>query len=158
MAYLVLLIDSQAILERKRKMQIHPYLCFEGCAEEAIQFYREALGAEVLSLMRGSEAPGDTTCEGKMPPDAVMHACLKFGETEVFFSDGMCQGNPEFKGFNLSLSLETDALVRERFQALAQEGQVFLDIHQTFFASSFGMVTDKFGVTWSVLAPAPVPA
>ena len=139
-------------------MQIHPYLCFEGCAEEAIKFYQEALGAEVVSLMRGSDAPGGQTCEGQMPPDAVMHACLKFGESEVFFSDGMCQGKAEFKGFNLTLSLATDDLVREKFQALAKEGQVFLDIHQTFFASSFGMVTDKFGVTWSVLAPVPVPA
>lgn len=139
-------------------MQIHPYLCFEGKADEAIEYYQETLGAEVVSVMRASDAPEGACCEGLMKPEAVMHACLRFGQSEVFVSDGRCQGEPDFRGVSLSLALESVEQVKEKFRALAEDGQIVVDLQENFFASSFGMVTDKFGLSWSVLAPLAVPA
>ena len=140
-------------------MQLHPYICFEGRAEEAIKYYCETLGAEVVALMRGSDAPPDACCgEGQMDPNAVMHACLKIGESELFVSDGMGRGNAEFKGFHLSLTLHDEKLVKKRFESLSQGGQVIVPLDKSFFASSFGMVQDKFGLTWALLVPLPVPA
>lgn len=140
-------------------MQIHAYLCFEGRAEEAIDYYKETLGAELVALMRGSDAPPDACCAaGKMAPDSVMHAHLKFGDSEVFVSDGMGLGAAEFKGFHLSLTLDSQAAVEKSFGALSADGQVIVSLNKTFFAESFGMVADKFGMTWALMSPAPVPA
>jgi PhnB protein len=136
-------------------MQIQPYLFFDGRCEEAVAFYREALGAEVVMLLRFADAPqGDAGCPGGTapPPDKVMHACLQIGQTQVMASDGFAAGNPEFKGVSLSLAADDDAQARQLFDALAAGGQVQQPLGPSFFASSFGMVTDRFGVAWMVVA------
>ncbi|HKQ27350.1 MAG TPA: VOC family protein [Burkholderiales bacterium] len=120
-------------------MQVQPYLMFDGRCEEAIEFYRNALGAEVQALIRG---------EG----DRVMHTCLRIGETAVMASDGQCAGKPGFHGFSLSVTAADDAEARKRFRALADGGQVQMPLSKTFFASSFGMVADRFGVSWMIVA------
>jgi PhnB protein len=92
-------------------MKVQPYLFFNGRCEEAIDFYKKALGAEVLMLMRFRENP-DTPPPGMVPPgseDKVMHACLRIGETEVMASDGMCSGNAAFAGVSLSLEVPNEA-------------------------------------------------
>lgn len=140
-------------------MQAQPYLFFEGRCEEAIAFYRQALGAELLMLMRYGENPGGTAkCpDGSIPPaDKVMHASLQIGQTQLMASDGFCSGKPEFKGFSLTLSAADDADARRRFDALADGGQVQQPLAATFFASSFGMLVDRFGVSWMVLVPTQV--
>ncbi len=143
-------------------MQIQSYLCFEGRAAEAIEFYQQALGAEVTMKMTFSEIPEgpgcNSDCEGQFQPDKICHASLKIGESEIMVTDGMAQGSAEFKGISLSLSLDSDELVKKHFNALADGGNILQPLNATFFASSFGMVADRFGVTWMVLAPAPVPA
>jgi PhnB protein len=143
-------------------MLVQSYLFFNGRCEEAINFYRKALGAEVKMLMRFKENPEPMT-EGcgpggaAIPGDNVMHACFRIGESEVMASDGMGTGQPEFKGFSLSLTAASDAEANRLFNALADGGKVEMPIMKTFYASSFGMVVDRFGVSWMVIKPLPMP-
>ena len=137
-------------------MPVQPYLFFDGRCEEAIAFYRQALGAELVMLMRFGEGPeGSSQCtEGSSPPaDKVMHACLQIGATQVFLSDGFSTGKPEFKGITLSLSAANDAEAKRLFDALAEGGEIQQPLAPAFFSSSFGMVADRFGVSWMVLVP-----
>jgi PhnB protein len=139
-------------------MHIQPYLYFDGRCDDAINFYREALGAEVLMLMRFGEAPEGEGCTGPVPPaDKVMHACLQIGSSQVLVSDGFAAGNPEFKGVSLSLNADDDAHARVLFDALAQGGQVQMALAESFFATSFGMLTDRFGVGWIIVVSKPMP-
>ena len=128
-------------------MQVQPYLFFEGRCEEALSFYREALGAEVPTLMRYKDNPEPQSqaqgCAGVTPPpDKVMHAELRIGDTTLMASDGMASGKPEFKGMSLSISAASDAEAQRLFTALSNGGTVQMPLGQTFFASSFGMVAD----------------
>lgn len=136
-------------------MQVQPYLFFDGRCDEAIEFYRTALGAEVLMLMRFKDAPESAPsegCAGPMPAgDKVMHSALRIGETTVMASDGRCQGQPKFEGFSLSLAPRDEAEADRLFAALADGGQVQMPLTTTFFASRFGMVADKFGVSWMIV-------
>jgi PhnB protein len=132
-------------------MQIQPYLFFDGRCEEAIEFYRRALGAEVIMLMRYKDSPEPAMVHGN--DDKVMHARLQIGDATVLASDGRCQGRPNFEGFALSLTAADDAEAKRLFGALAEGGQVQLPLAKTFFASSFGMLTDRFGVGWMVYVP-----
>ncbi len=133
-------------------MQVQPYLFLDGRCEEAIAFYRQALGAEVTMLSRFKDSPE----QGMVPPgaaDRIMHASLRIGDTTVLASDGRCQGNPSFQGFSLSLVAGDVAEAERMFTALADGGQVQMPLSQTFFSPRFGMVADRFGVTWMVIVP-----
>jgi PhnB protein len=132
-------------------MPIQPYLFFEGRCEEAIEFYQKALGAKVEMLMRFKEAPGDHKCSPGTE-DKVMHSCMRIGETAVMASDGMAQGQPEFKGFSLTINAKDKAEAERLFGALSEGGQVRQPLVETFFSPSFGMLADKFGVGWMVMA------
>jgi PhnB protein len=131
---------------------LQPYLYFEGCCEEAIEFYRGAVGAEVQMLMRIKDSP-ETPPPGAYPPGSenkVMHATLRIGNNVVMVSDGRCQGKPGFQGFSLSLTVFDEAQANQLFGALAKGGQVVMPLSRTFFSPRFGMVTDRFGVLWMV--------
>jgi PhnB protein len=133
-------------------MQIQPYLFFEGRAEEAAEFYKSKLGAEVTMLMRNKDAP-ETPPPGMLPPGSenkVMHMALKIGETTLLVSDGSNKGTPNFQGFSLCLTVRDDAEAKKVFNALADGGQVQMPLAKTFFSSSFGMVADRFSVPWMV--------
>jgi PhnB protein len=130
-------------------MEVQPYLFFDGRCEEAIEFYRKALGAEVTMLMRFKESPDQTGC----PPgagDKVMHASFRIGQSTVSASDGMCAGKPSFSGFSLSITAKDDAEAKRLFAAIAEGGEEQMPLQKTFFASSFGMAADRFGVSWMV--------
>jgi PhnB protein len=131
-------------------MQLQPYLFFEGRTEEALAFYREALGAEVVMMMRFSESPEPAS----IPPGAgekVMHAAFRIGDTVVMASDGRCSGQPGFGGFAVALQVPDTATAERLFTALtAGGGQVQAPLVKTFFSPAFGMVADRFGVTWMV--------
>jgi PhnB protein len=132
---------------------VQTYLCFEGRCEEAIEFYRRALGAEVLMMMRfkdSPEPPQPGSC-GTGSENKVMHASLRIGETTVMASDGRCTGKPVFQGFSMSVTVPTEAEAEQRFAALADGGQIQMPLAKTFFSSRFGMVADRFGVSWMVL-------
>ncbi len=134
-------------------MQIQPYLFFDGRCEEAVAFYRSALGAEVTMLMRFKDSPVPHE-PGMCPPgaeDKVMHTSFRIGDTTVLASDGRCEGRPSFQGFSLSLTVPNDAEAERVFASLADRGQVQMPLAKTFFASRFGMVADRFGVSWMIL-------
>jgi PhnB protein len=137
-------------------MTIQPYLFFDGRCEEAIEFYRTALGAEVQMLMRFKDNPD--LQPGSTPPggeNKVMHARLRVGDSVVLVSDGRCGGKPTFDGFSLSLTPKTGADAERLFAALADGGQVQMPLTRTFFATHFGMLADRFGVNWMIyVAPA----
>ena len=131
-------------------MQVQPYLFFNGRCEEAVEFYRQALGAEVTMLMRFKDSP-DPPPPGTMPPgseDKVMHANLRLGDTQVMVSDGQCAGQPSFQGFALSISVTSVAEAERLSSALAEGGQVQMPLATTFWSPRFGMVTDRFGISW----------
>ena len=134
-------------------MKVQPYLFFDGRCEEALDFYKRALGAEVTAMMRFNEAP-DPPPPGMIAPGSeskIMHASLRIGETEVMASDGRSMGRPEFKGVSLSLSVPSEAEADRLFGMLAEGGQVQMPIGRTFFSPRFGMVADRFGVSWMVV-------
>jgi PhnB protein len=133
-------------------MAIEPYLFFNGRCEEAIEFYKKALGAEVLMMMRFKESP-EPPPPGMLPAgfeDKVMHASLRIGDTTVMASDGCSMAQPNFEGFSLSLAVATEAEADRRFAALAEGGQVQMPLAKTFWSPRFGMVKDRFGVGWMV--------
>lgn len=137
-------------------MQVQPYLFFDGRCEEAVDFYRRTLGAEVTSLMRWKEMPNPQP--GMIPPgseEKIMHMTFKLGDQTVMASDGRNQGRPNFQGFSLTLTVENEAKAEQLFAALSDGGQVQMPMTKTFFSSRFGMVADKFGVGWMVLVAMP---
>ena len=128
-------------------MQIQPYLFFEGRCDEAIEFYRGALGAEVTMLMRYKDSP-EPAAHGD--PNKVMHATLRIGEASLMVSDGRCQGQPKFDGFALTLTVASESEAERLFAALAEGGKVQMPMTKTFFSARFGMVADRFGVLWMI--------
>ena len=133
-------------------MHVEPYLFFEGRCEEAVEFYRKALGADVIMLMRYKDSP-EPPPPGKLPPGSenkVMHASVRIGDTTVMASDGFAQGRPMFQGFSLSITVPDEARAEQVFAALAEKGQVQMPLAKTFWSPRFGMATDRFGVGWMV--------
>jgi PhnB protein len=132
-------------------MNVEPYLFFEGRTEEALEFYQQKLGAKIDAVIRYKENP-----EPKYnPPNSdnkVMHALFRIGDTKVMASDGNCAGKASFQGFALTLNAENPEDAEQRFRVLAEGGKVQMPLGETFFARSFGMVADRFGVSWMVLA------
>lgn len=133
-------------------MHVQPYLFFDGRCEEAVEFYRKALGAKVGMMMRFKENPDPQSpgC-GTADPNKIMHAAFQVGDSLIMASDGMCTGKPEFKGFSLSISVKTEAEADKLFNALAEGGQVQMPQMKTFFSPRFGMVADRFGVGWMII-------
>jgi len=140
-------------------MLIQPYLFFDGRCEEALDFYRARLGAEVTMLMRYSDSP-DPVPPGMVAPGSenkVMHSSFCIGETTVMASDGRCEGKITFQGFCLSLTVPNAAEADRKFAALSDGGRVEMPLGKTFFSPRFGMVADRFGVGWMVIVLPPQP-
>jgi PhnB protein len=131
---------------------VQSYLFFDGKCEEAIEFYKKALGADVKMLMRFKDSP-EPPPPGCGPTDAnkVLHAQFQIGETVIMASDGRATGNPKFEGFAQALTVPTEAEADKAFNALAKGGKVEQPLAKTFFSAKFGMVVDKFGVFWMVM-------
>jgi PhnB protein len=133
-------------------MLVQSYLFFDGRCEEAVEFYRKTLGAEVKMLMRYKDSPQPHP-PGMVRPgyeNKVMHATFRIGESEVMAADD-CQGHPAFQGFSLSVRVDNEGQAKRVFSALAEGGQVKMPLTKTFFSPSFGMLTDRFGVGWMVI-------
>ena len=134
-------------------MHIQPYLFFDGRCEEAIEFYKRTVGATVEMLMRFSDNP-EPPQPGMVPPGSenkVMHACIRIGDTAVMASDGRCMGKPAFQGFSLSLTVKDEVEADRLYAALGDGGQVQMPLAKTFFSPRFGMVGDRFGVSWMII-------
>lgn len=133
------------------KNLIEPYLFFGGRCEEALEFYRVAVGAEVGMMMRFKESPQPIP-PGSLPPgfeNKIMHASFRIGSSRLMASDGNEAGG-RFEGFSLSIAVPTDAEAERVFAALAQGGKVGMPLAKTFWSPKFGMLTDRFGVDWMV--------
>ena len=134
-------------------MLVQSYLFFDGRCEEALNFYRKAAGAEVEMMMRFKDSP-EPAQPGMVPPGAenkVMHASFSVGNSTVMASDGNCHGKPSFQGFSLSYTAANAAEANKVFGALSDGGQVQMPLTKTFFAPAFGMLADRFGVSWMVI-------
>ncbi|MGH8108364.1 MAG: VOC family protein [Arenimonas sp.] len=134
---------------------IQPYLFFGGRCEEALDFYRSTLGAEVIMLMRFDESPQPLP-PGVLQPgfeNKVMHSSFRVGETILMASDG-CDDKSTFRGFSLSLSVPTEAEADRVFALLSDGGQVTMPLGKTFWSPRYGMLIDRFGVGWMVNVPA----
>ena len=137
-------------------MSIQPYLTFGGRCQEAVEFYRDALGAEVQMLVRFKEAP-DQPPPGMVPDnwgDKIMHVSLKIGDAVLMASDGCNSSEKNFQGFSLSLTAANEAEADRKFAALSNRGQVTMPLGKTFFSPRFGMLVDRFGISWMVIVPA----
>ena len=131
---------------------IQPYLFFNGSCEQAIEFYRKALGAEVEMMMRFKESP-EPHPPGMVPAgfeNKIMHSSFRIGQTTVMASDGCAAGKTDFKGFSLSLSVPNEAEADRVFAALSDGGQVRMPLSKTFWSPLFGMVEDRFGIGWMI--------
>ena len=135
-------------------MKVQPYVFFDGKCEEALEFYKRAIGAKVNAMMRWKEAP-DQSMVTAGQENKVMHGEFQVGETVILASDGRCMGKPSFQGFALTITADNDADAKRIFNALGDGGQVQMPLEKTFFASLFGMVADKFGVGWMVIVDLP---
>lgn len=130
---------------------IEPYLFFKGSCEEALEFYRTALDAEVNELIRFRESP-EPPPPGMVPEgweEKIMHASFQVGGAKVMCSDG-CGDESDFSGFSLSLTVPSAEKAQKAFAALSEGGKVTMPLAKTFFSPLFGMVTDRFGVGWMV--------
>ena len=130
---------------------ITPYLFFNGRCDEAIEFYKAALDAEIEYIMRFDESP-EPLPDGTLPPNfdkKIMHATITVRGVKLMVSDG-CAEELEFLGFRLAISEPTEEQARATFRALAESGTVDIPIGPTFWSPCYGMVTDKFGMPWMV--------
>jgi PhnB protein len=131
-------------------MHVQPYLNFDGRCDEALEFYKQAIGAKVGMLLRFKEAP-DKSMISPGSEEKVMHSAVQVGDSTLLMSDGRCTGKPNFNGIALTISAKTEAEADKLFNGLAEGGQVTMPLAKTFFSPKFGMVADKFGVGWMVL-------
>ena len=137
-------------------MKVESYLFFNGRCEEAIDYYKRALDAEVVMMLRFKDSP-EPPQPGMLAPGSenkIMHATVRIGETNAMASDGDGRGATKFDGFGLALEVRDAAEAKRRFDALADGGQTVMPLAKTFFSPCFGMVKDRFGVKWMVLAAA----
>jgi PhnB protein len=134
---------------------VQPYLFFNGKCEEAVGFYKQAIGAQVLMQMRFKESP-EPPAPGRLPEgyeNKIMHCTMQVGASVVMASDGNSAEPANFDGFSLSLTVPTEADAHKAYTALLQGGKVLMPIGKTFWSACFGSVQDKFGVSWMVSVP-----
>ena len=137
---------------------IESYLFFNGRCEEAIEFYRKALGAEVEMMMRYNESP-EPPPPGMVPPgfeNKIMHCSFKIGRTTMMASDGSSAEKPSFEGFSLGLHVSNEAEADRAFNTLADGGKIKMPLTKTFWSPYFGMLEDRFGIGWMINVAPPV--
>jgi len=130
---------------------IQPYLFFGGRCQEALDFYAQAIGAQVEMVMLYKDSPQGVQ-PGALAPgfeNKVMHASFRIGGSAMMASDG-CGPGGTFQGFSLSLAVATEAEADRAFAALADGGQMKMPLEKTFWSPRFGMLTDRFGIGWMV--------
>jgi PhnB protein len=135
-------------------MSVHPYLFLEGNAEEAIEFYKAAVGAKVNAMMRIGDSPEPNTMVVPGNENKLLHAEFQIGDSLIWASDGFCSGKPKFEGVRLTLTCADAAATERAFAALATGGEVHQPLISTFFSPAFGMLADRFGVPWMILSAA----
>ena len=132
-------------------MKVQAYISFGGRCEEALEFYKKSIGAEVTGLLRWKDNPDKDMKASPGREEKIMNASFRMGDTELMADDGMGgETTAEFKGITLAIEVASDAEAKRVFTALGESGKVTMPLEKTFWTSSFGMLTDKFGVPWMV--------
>ena len=132
-------------------MKVQAYISFGGRCEEALEFYKKSIGAEVTGLLRWKDNPDKDMKVSPGREEKIMNASFRMGDTELMADDGMGgETTAEFKGITLAIEVASDAEAKRVFTALGEGGKVTMPLEKTFWTSSFGMLTDKFGVPWMV--------
>jgi PhnB protein len=138
-------------------MLAQPYLNFDGRCEEALNFYKQAIGAEILCLMRLSESP--EPCDPALVPpgseNKVMHSSFKIGDSTLLATDCGCSGQTKFSGFSICITAADPDHAARLFAALGEGGRVEMPLGKTFFSPSFGVLEDRFGLSWMVYVDQP---
>lgn len=135
-----------------------PYLSFDGNTREAFAFYEGALGARIQAMLSVADMPAPPAsadgCAGGPAPrgDGIMHACLVLPGGAMLFAGDVPPGMafPGVTGVMIALQFDTVEQAHAAFQALSQGGQVTMPMSPTFWARTFGMLTDRFGISWAV--------
>ena len=134
-------------------MKVQPYLNFEGRCEEALEFYKKAVGAKVDMMMRCKDAPEPSQISPGLE-NKILHSSFTIGSSMIMATDGYNKNNANFEGISLALSATNEGEAKRLFDALAEGGEVRMPLTKTFFSPAFGMLADKFGVPWMVVVEA----
>lgn len=134
-------------------MYVQPYLFFSGRCEEALGYYERHLGAKINAKMRYGDAPPDARPTSDAAAEHIMYSNFTIGDTVLMASDDCVNTNTRFQGFSLSLTVKGKDEAERAFNALADGGQVHAPLSETFFSPCFGMVVDRFGISWMVIVP-----
>jgi PhnB protein len=133
-------------------MRLDVYLNYAGSCEQAFRFYERELGGRITSLMRHGELPGGGS---DAPPDSVLHARIEIGGAVLMGAD--VPGAEPMRSAYLTLSLDSDEEAERVYAVLSDGGQIFMKMEETFFASRFAMLRDRFGTSWMLLRQRPAP-
>lgn len=128
-------------------MELSPYLFFDGNCADAFRFYEKVLGGTLEALMKAGDAPPNDGPQ--MPPDTIMHACLRLGSTVLMGSDDpISYATP--RGVHVSVAVDSVDEARRIYDALSEGGAAGMPFSETFWSPGFGMLTDKFGIPWMI--------
>jgi len=131
---------------------VNPYITFKGNCRKAIEFYKNALDAEVLFVQTVGESPMSNIG----PPENIMHSTIKVGDSTIMMSDDPRPESPSGESnISLAIGLSDPERAKQLFANLTKDGAVIMPLQKTYWAEAFGMVTDKFGVRWMVNCEAP---
>jgi PhnB protein len=134
-----------------KKVSVQPYIFFNGRCEEALNYYQRSLDAKIETIIRYKDNPEKTTPPGMK--NKIMHANFRIGETQIMASDGNAiTATPSFEGFALSVNAPTEAQADCLFTGLSDGGAVVMPLNKTFYSPRFGMVVDRFGILWMIIA------
>lgn len=134
-------------------LRVNPYIAYKGNCQDAIEFYKTALNAEMLFVQK----VGDSPMPEMGPAEKIMHCSIKIGDSVVMLCDDMRLTPPDGHGnISLAIGLNDPARAKQIFDKLAEDGSVVMPIGKTYWAEAFGVLTDKFGVTWMVNCEAPI--
>jgi PhnB protein len=135
-------------------MKMNTYVNFAGTCAEAFRFYEEHLGGTIGMMMTHGQAPDQSKVRAGLK-DAVLHARISVGGTELMGAD-IPNAQPMRSAY-LSLNVDTDAEAERMFSALAEGGEIFMPMQETFFATRFAQLRDRFGINWMIMHERPRP-
>jgi PhnB protein len=137
-------------------MKLNTYLNYGGNCDEALHFYEQHLGAKIVMIGRFGDMPGATSLTPERAKQ-VMHARIMFGDTMIMASDGPPEGFQPMRSVYLTLSVDSDEEAERLYALLSDGGEIFMKMEETFFASRFAMLRDKFGTSWMIIHEKPMP-
>ena len=136
-------------------MKMYTYLNYGGNCRQAFRFYEERLGGKITMMMTHGEAPGAVAPDDWK--DAVLHARMSIGETELLAADVPPERFQPMRSAYLTLLLDTPAEAEQIYALLSEGGEIFMKMEETFFATRFAMLRDRFGTSWMLLNERPRP-